>query len=181
MAWIRVDQSLRDHRKLVALASQLDVSLATATGHLVLLWLWCLDNAPTGLCKAINGQQIATACAWAGNANDLVNALISSGFMDKCGRGGATLRIHDWYEYAGRLMETRAANKERMRRARAANVQDTYGERAGATERNETKRNVTKDNDPTPLKPPQGGAGRRRRRSDDGQPLSGKYRERVQH
>src|SRR4030065_242408 len=135
-AWIRVDQSLRHHRKLLTLANELGVETAAATGHLVLLWLWCLDNAPTGILKRINGQQISTACAWTGDPNELVTALLSAGFLDKCGRGGISLRIHDWYEYAGKLLEARAANRERMRRARA-----------GATVRNSTVENVKKDYD----------------------------------
>lgn len=167
MAWIRVDQSLRHHRKLIAFGNELGIETAAATGHLVLLWLWCLDNAPTGILKRINGQHIATACAWTGDPNELVNALLSAGFLDKCGRGGISLRIHDWYEYAGKLLETRAANRERMKRARA-----------GATERNDTKRNGTKENDLTPYSPPKRGTARRRK--NDG-PLSGKHREKVQH
>jgi len=167
MAWIRVDQSLRHHRKLIAFANELGVETATATGHLVLLWLWCLDNAPTGILKRINGQQISTACAWSGNPNDLVNALLSAGFLDKCGRGGITLRIHDWYEYAGKLLETRAANRERMQRARA-----------GATVRNGTVRNETKENVLPPPCPPKRGTAPRQKNN---KPLSGKYRDKVIH
>lgn len=56
MAWVPVDQSLRNHRKLLVLASELGVSQAAAAGHLVFFWLWCLDNAPDGIIK-----QYATA------------------------------------------------------------------------------------------------------------------------
>jgi len=118
MAWIRVDQSLRHHRKIITLANELGVGTATATGHLVLLWLWCLDNAPTGTLKQINGQQIATACAWTGDPNDLVNALISARFIDKRGRGGICLRIHGWEEYGGKLLQSRDRHREAVRQSR---------------------------------------------------------------
>jgi len=177
MAWIRVDQSLRQHRKLIALGDELGIDAATAAGHLVFLWLWCLDNAPTGIIKqpstnsannAIgNIRLVATACAWSGDPNALVTALLSVGFLNKCGRGGVSLRIHDWYEYAGKLCDARAAHRDRMKRARA-----------GATVRNSTVQNETKENDPTPCSPPFRGTARRRK---NGGPLSGKHREKVQH
>jgi len=177
MTWIRVDQSLRHHRKLIALADDLGVETATATGHLVFLWLWCLDNAPTGIIKQPhtnsaknpigNIRLIATACAWTGDPNALVNALLSTGFLDKCGRAGISFRIHDWYEYAGKLLEARAANRERMQRARA-----------GATVRNGTVRNETERNVLPLTCPPKRGTAQRQKNK---KPLSGKYRDKVQH
>ena len=127
MAWIRVDQSLRHHRKLIALANELGIETAAATGYLVLLWLWCLDNAPTGILKEHptkpannsigNIRLIATACAWSGDPNELVSALLASGFLDKCGRGGS-LRIHNWEEYGGKLLQSRDRHREVVRQSR---------------------------------------------------------------
>lgn len=146
MAWLPVDQSLRDHRKLIALANELGVGTATATGHLVLFWLWCLDNAPSGILKRINGQQISTASAWSGNPNDLVNALLSSGFLEKCGRGGIGLRVHDWPDYGGKLLQARAHHRDVMRRSRDKTIEESRSEES----REEKKGNP-------PISPPKGG------------------------
>lgn len=118
MAWVPVDQSLRNHRKLLILASELGVSQVAAVGHLVFFWLWCLDNAPGGIAKRINGLQIATAAAWDGDPQVLVNALLTAGFVEKCGRGGISLRIHDWSEYGGKLLRSRDLHREAVRRSR---------------------------------------------------------------
>lgn len=167
MAWIPVDQSLRDHRKVLVLAGELDVDQATAVGHLVLFWLWCMDNAPTGILKRINGLQIATAAAWPRNPNDFVNALLSAGFLEKCGRGAISLRIHDWGQYGGRLCVARDKHRESMRQARASLDQSR------SDQSREEKTRVP------PLSPPKGG--RRRRRRDDTGPLSGRHHDKVQH
>jgi hypothetical protein len=177
MAWIRVDQSLGHHRKTRRLARELGIDRAAAVGHLVLLWSWALDNAPGGILTGIDAQDIADAAQY--HANDtgenrgsvtFLEALVAGGFVDRRGHGKgrpAEYRIHDWYEYAGRLCETRAANRERMRLARA-----------GATK--STKSRVeNEDNDLPPYSPPKGG--RRRKRRDPDEPLSGRFREQVKH
>jgi hypothetical protein len=178
MAWIRVDQSLGNHRKTRRLADELGVDRATAVGHLVLLWSWVLDNAPTGALKGIATRDLADAACKNGDPETFVQALINAGFIDRKGRGGTGLYIHDWYEYAGKLCETRAANKERMRRARA-----------GATKSTKSTKSTNEENDLPPYSPPKGGHGRgkknafdryRRIRNPD-EPLSGPYHDKVNH
>lgn len=46
-------------------------------------------------------------------ACELAAALRTSGFVD------ADRRLHDWGDYTGRLIDQRAANRERQRRRRA--------------------------------------------------------------
>lgn len=46
----------------------------------------------------------------------------SAGFLDITEDG--TLEIHDWYEYAGKLIDQREAEKQRSRRRRAAAAAD---------------------------------------------------------
>ena len=42
MAWIKSDQSLANHPKLILLARELQISKVEALGHLHLLWYWVL-------------------------------------------------------------------------------------------------------------------------------------------
>lgn len=115
MAWIKVEQSLRDHRKLWALAHELGLGRATAIGHLVLLWLWSLDNAPTGKLNGVSPSAIATVTHWEGKPDELTDALVSAGFLDRSRKYPDRLRIHDWKDYAGKLLESRTRQAVRQR------------------------------------------------------------------
>ena len=48
MAWLKVDQTLRDHHKICDAADALQVDPAHMTGMMILFWLWAIDNAPSG-------------------------------------------------------------------------------------------------------------------------------------
>lgn len=114
MAWIEVHQSLPSHRKTSKLMRALDIKTrAQAVGHLVMLWLWALDNAPDGNLRELDPDDVAEAAGWRGNPDKLLSALQSSGYMDADGC------VHDWGAYAGRLIDKRAANAKRNREARA--------------------------------------------------------------
>jgi hypothetical protein len=127
-------------------------------GLLHLLWWWCLDYAQDGDLMVCSDEDIADAVLWEGDAQELREALTAVGFLED------GVRIHDWHEYAGKLIEKREANAERMRRARAthppkdvpptpgeraAHMQRTNGARAGATVPNRTEPNQTVPNPPT--------------------------------
>ena len=146
MAWIEVHQSLSNHRKTLALADLLDIPPVHAMGHLVALWLWSIDNAPNGRLDKVKARTIALAAQWTGDPTSFLDALTEAGFIEADGDGFV---IHDWMDYAGRLVERRAENAKRMRDARAKNrphvieeramnVQDTCDARAGATVPNRT-------------------------------------------
>lgn len=253
MAWLKVEQSLRDHRKLGPLARGLGVGRPTAIGHLVLLWLWCLDNAPTGNLKGIDADILASVCHWEGKPNEFVDALAFAGFLDRSRKYPERLRIHDWKDYAGKLLESRTRHAVRQRTHRdrtrlplyerdggrcrycgeevpraqfvvdhiiplihggdnseanlATSCPSCNTKKGGRTpeqadmvlrpspntsrhaspdapektrveESREEKSREEKSRN-TPLGPPKGG--RRRRRKDDGQPLSGKHQDKVHH
>ena len=111
MAWIELHQSLPQHRKLLALRDALGLRTPAALGHMCLLWLWALDNAPDGDLSALPARQLAEICQFSERrAGDLAVALRTSGFVD------ADWRLHD---YTGRLLDQRAASRERQRRRRA--------------------------------------------------------------
>ncbi len=138
MAWIESHQSLSTHRKTMALESLLGIETPTAVGHLHLLWWWALDNVPSGDLTDIPDAVIARAAQWRGDAGKFVLALISSHFIDESPR-----QLHDWNDYAGKLMERREANRLRVQRSRNANVMRMCIVRKGATVPNPTVPNST--------------------------------------
>jgi hypothetical protein len=119
-AWLELHVGLAGHPKTIRLQLALDLSEATAIGHLVLLWTWALQYATNGSLRRFTDAEIAKAARYdarTGTAAAFVQALVSSGWLDAKPR-----RLHDWSLYAGRLLDQRARNRERMQRARAANV-----------------------------------------------------------
>ena len=120
MAWLQVHQTLKDHRKLFDAADQLEVEPPHMMGLLVSFWLWALDNAPTGSLVDITPRMISRAAQWDGDPEKLAKTLIRAGWIDE--KEDGTLEIHDWYEYAGKLIDQRQAEKERSRSRRCCGV-----------------------------------------------------------
>lgn len=113
MAWIELHQELREHKKLFACADELKVGRMQMVGMLVSLWLWALDNAQDGSLEGISNRTIARVCDWSDKKADaLIAALCKTGWLDK--HDGA-YHIHDWFDYAGKLMESRKKDRERKR------------------------------------------------------------------
>src|SRR5690606_18200803 len=119
------------------LADTLNIIEAQAVGHMAMFWLWALDNSPDGSLADVTPRMIARAAGWPGDPDAFCAALVHAGFLDQDEDG--VLYIHDWGDYAGRLIEKREKNKQRMREARAANraanVQRTCDERATHVQR----------------------------------------------
>jgi hypothetical protein len=126
MAWIESHQSLLTHRKTIKLARLLDCSKFTVIGHLHALWWWALDNAPSGDLSSIDAADIAECAGWTGDALAFVDALADSGFLD---RDGEELYVHDWDDYAGKLIEQRRASADRVREWRDAQKSETRTQR----------------------------------------------------
>lgn len=118
MAWIQAHQQLRDHRKLLAAADDLEIEPVHLLGHLISFWLWALDNAPSGSLSDVNNRTIARAAQWKDEPDKLVSALTDTQWLDIQPDG--SLAIHDWHDYAGKLIEQRETEKERARQRRAA-------------------------------------------------------------
>lgn len=156
MAWIESHQELRRHPKTKRLARLLGIPIPQAIGHLHCLWWWALDYAEDGYLDKFDAFDIAEAAMYEGDADGFLAALINCGPKDDPGFVDAdTLQLHDWDEYAGRLIEKRAANAERARKSRerkedrARNVRATNAQRAGLPDQtvpNLTKPNQTDDN-----------------------------------
>lgn len=110
MAWIELHQTLPTNKKTVRLKNLLRIKTPQAVGHLCILWLWALDNAPDGDLSGFSTEEIAEVACWTGkNHGDFVGALIQAGFID------SDMMLHDWEDYAGRLLEQRSIQREQSR------------------------------------------------------------------
>ena len=58
MAWIELHQNLPAHRKVKKLKRLLKIKTPQAVGHLAMLWLWAVDNAPDGDLSALDPEDI---------------------------------------------------------------------------------------------------------------------------
>jgi hypothetical protein len=115
MAWLKVDQDLRDHRKLLEAADILDIEPVHLMGHLISLWLWSLSNVQDGNIGKLTKKTIGRAAQWNGDPEDFISALIEKRLLDQTEEG---LFIHDWDDYAGALIRKQEEDRERARKNR---------------------------------------------------------------
>jgi len=109
------------------LAALLDIDEMYAAAHMIRLWTWALDNAQDGDLSGLPPKVISFGAGWKGDPDAFVHAAIQAGWIDQ---EGDRLVLHDWYDYAGRLIEKREANKERARKSRERNAQRARNVRA---------------------------------------------------
>lgn len=123
MAWISVHETIKGP-KLREFRKQLGCSEFEATGVLVYLWLWGLDNATKdGLILSADEVDITQFVASAGvgcelNPQKIVEALFSSGWLDRAENG---IYIHDWdvwQEQWYKVKENRERDARRKREGR---------------------------------------------------------------
>ena len=126
MAWYEAHQTLSRHPRTLRLARLLKTDRRYAVGLLHDLFAWGLDAAGKyGELPGLTAGDIAAALELGGKKGvQTVEALVSAGYLTKGAEGYA---IHDWYDYAGKLMERREA--DRLRKAEAARRKS--GERSG--------------------------------------------------
>jgi hypothetical protein len=105
--WIELHQTLPRHPKLIRFAGMLRVPQSQAAGHLVFLWLWTLDYAPTGDVSAFGPAELSAGADFRGDAELFCRALTECRWLDADGK------IHNWEKYAGRLLEVRRKDRER--------------------------------------------------------------------
>lgn len=115
VAWIALHQAVWTHRKTYALAERLGLSETYAGAHIIRLWTWALDNATDDGGIGTSARVIAKAADWTGSAEEFLSALVACGWLDQV---GDALAIHDWDEYAGKLVDRRRQDAERKRRSR---------------------------------------------------------------
>lgn len=148
MAWIELHQTLPTNRKTMRLKRLLKIKTPQAIGHMCMLWLWAIDNAPDGDLSPFGADEIAEAGGYTGkDPHAFVDALVGAGFVDD---DGTSLMIHEWYDYVGNLVDkraiTKAQNRERAQRYRDKRKQmcvtESVTERDDVTQRNA---DVTRD------------------------------------
>lgn len=131
MAWIESHQTLLNHPKTRRAARLLGIQRVHLVGHLHALWWWAMDYAPDGDLTGLDAADIADAMEWDGDGTALLDALVScgrptdgagtsktAGFLEQTNDG--RLLIHDWDDYAGKLIVRRRRDAERKRAERQA-------------------------------------------------------------
>jgi|SRR5215471_2708287 len=147
MAWIESHQALGRHPKTIRLAGLLKVRVPEAVGLLQFLWWWALDYAADGRIAMVDQYVVARACMWHGSPSQFWQALLEVGFVEAAAEQPETWKIHDWMDYAGRLVERRKADAERKRVHRTS-----AGRAAGRPAQNgvEVRRTVPDPTGPNP-------------------------------
>lgn len=87
-----------EHPKVHALAAILNVQRYAAVGILESLWHFAQEYAPAGDIGRFSDDAISRWVCWDGASTVLVDALHSSGWVDRC--QCHRLRIHDWPHHA---------------------------------------------------------------------------------
>jgi hypothetical protein len=109
VSWIESHQEIGQHPKTYALSTALNVEIPTAVGVLHLLWHFALKFAwKDGDLKKFTSSQIANGTFWKGNPDDFLKALQGTGWLD--GK-----KVHDWMDYAGKIVHDRLYNKLRRK------------------------------------------------------------------
>lgn len=122
MAWIESHQELARHPKTKKLARLLGVTTPAAIGHLHMFWWWAMDYAQSGDISRFDPEDIADAVDWpAEDAATFLECMSSAGFIDD------SFMIHDWHDYAGRLIEKREQNRDRKRKSRTKTDSEKIG------------------------------------------------------
>ena len=113
--WVQVYSNLTTHPKTARLAQELKLQSQVtsppviATGIIVSIWLWAIQNAYSGDLSNVPDDAIADACRWKKDPRDLIEALIAAGFVDP------DRKLHSWENYAILLMDAEDNRREKTR------------------------------------------------------------------
>lgn len=138
MVWVPIDQRMRDGAEMSRLRRATGLATPALLGHLTLLWLWAIENAPTGI-LAPEPFVIADAIQWQGDPDEMADALISSGFLLAHRCNG----VEEWeiFEFADR-MAAYLHKLEDIRSKGAARVRKWRAEQAARAERGQDASNA---------------------------------------
>ena len=117
MAWFEAHDTMARHPKTLKLARLLNADRRCAVGLLHDLFSWGLYSADKeGRLPGLTAADIAQALDYSPKKGDsVVTALVESGYLEQ---DGGTYRLHDWYDYAGKLYDSREKNREKNQRYR---------------------------------------------------------------
>lgn len=113
MAWFEAHDTMPRHPKTLKLARLLKVDRRYAVGLLHDLFSWGLTAArKDGELTGLEAGDIASALDLppGKKGEAAVSALVESGYLEFRGN---SYYIHDWYDYAGKLMEKRESDRRR--------------------------------------------------------------------
>lgn len=91
-----------DSMKFKRLCRRLQISPVVAAGTLELLWIATARDAPPGDIGRFTNEDIAIQVHWEGDPDELVGALIDTGWLDADQKH--RLVVHDWHEHAPRYV-----------------------------------------------------------------------------
>jgi hypothetical protein len=114
--FLAIPRRLGSDERVVHLATVLDalgtpMPGAVATGAVVSLWDWAMDNRPDGNLKDVAPAVISRVAGWTGNHDAFRAALVSSGILDSWGM------LTRWQETGGRAQASREARREASAKA----------------------------------------------------------------
>lgn len=89
--------------KFLDLKRRLGLRLWQTTGLLETLWQVTYRNAPAGDIGRISDDSIAAALEWEGPADELINALVEFGWLDRDDE--FRLVVHDWSEHVAQHLK----------------------------------------------------------------------------
>lgn len=90
--------STPDGIKFKKLQRRLKLPRYATVGILESLWIATIKNAPAGDIGRFDNETIAIECDWDRDADELVDALVDCGWLDKCDKN--RLVVHDWHDHA---------------------------------------------------------------------------------
>ena len=111
--WLRVDSGIGRDPRVAQLAKQLNISVATAIGHLVQFWGGVAEHAPNGSLIGVLPDTIELWASWRGRRGRF-ESVFRPIFVDENGE------VRKWHEHNGYHLARAAADKARKRRGRAA-------------------------------------------------------------
>lgn len=117
LAWFEAHDTMARHPKTLKLARLLRVDRRYAVGLLHDLFSWGLYAAgKDGQLDGLAAADIAQALDYpAKKADAVIEALLEAGYLEA---GPDGYLIHDWYDYAGKLYDSREKNREKNQRYR---------------------------------------------------------------
>jgi hypothetical protein len=93
-----VKRGTPDHPKARALGARLGLKRYQVAGILETMWAFAAGYAKRGDVGRHSNAALAAAIEWEGDADDLVDALVAEGWLDRC--ACHRLRIHHWPDHA---------------------------------------------------------------------------------
>lgn len=116
---VMIDPAFPRHRKLRKLSGLLGISLQEAAGYVMFLWCEVIEQAPSGVLAAWDGDDVEHSAGWKGQRGRFADALRECDLLDV---ENDTLEIHEWAEHQGDLIQKREQWRDRQRKLRESRI-----------------------------------------------------------